>query len=52
MMRFTVVLASALLVDPTLADSELTQNEPGTDATVAMAEFDILDGSGVLEKRR
>lgn len=48
-MRFTVVLASALLVDPAFADSELTQTEPRADETFAMAEFDILDGSGVLE---
>jgi len=49
LMRFTVVLASALLVDPAFADSELTQTEPRADETFAMAEFDILDGSGVLE---
>lgn len=48
-MLFIVTFASALHVAPASADTELAQTEPRADETIFMAEFDILDGSGVLE---
>jgi hypothetical protein len=46
---FLLAFTSALLVEPIIADSGLAQTEAEDDTMVAMAEFDILDGSGVLE---
>jgi len=44
-----IVVASAIHIDPAFADSELAKNESHADETMAMADFDILDGSGVLK---